>query len=191
MNFPLQKVKTKAILASERLLFSPYNALNHSSYQNVNDLEITTIEDVIYINMNHPDNREFLKRCKPLYDYTMFISKIQTYQKNMSTADAVAKAIDECITEDILAAFLKSHKSEVAHMYLAEVDEQLIIANSYSEGRAEGRAEGRTEGHTEHLSSQIAKKFAKGKSLEQIAEELEEDVETIRPIYEKLVNERK
>ncbi len=151
------------------------------------------------INLNHPDNGELLKRCKPLYDYTMFISKIQNYQKTMPTADAVAKAIDECIAEDMLAEFLKLHRGEVAHMYLAEVDEQLIKADSYSDGFQEGLAKGRSEGCTEGfeqgcntiLSQQIARKYAKGKTLEQIAEELEDDVKNIRPIYEKLVKAEK
>lgn len=139
------------------------------------------------INLNHPDNKDLLTRCKPLYDYTILISKIQTYQKSMPVVDAVEKATDECIAENIMAEFLKLHKTEVAHMYLAEVDEQLIMANSYSDGFQEGRA----EGHTELLFQLIARKCAKGKTLEQIAEELEDDVETIRPIYDKLVKTEK
>jgi len=45
---------------------------------------------------------------------------------------------------------------------------------------------GKIEGHTELLLSIISKKIRKNLSLERIAEDLEEEVETIRPIYEKI-----
>lgn len=59
-------------------------------------------------------------------------------------------------------------------MFLEELDEKFFIANLKEEGRGE------------LLAEQITKKIAKSKTLEQIAEELEEEVESIRPLYEKI-----
>lgn len=57
------------------------------------------------INLNNKDNDGLLKRCKPLSDYIILVSKIQTYQKTMSVTEAVNKAVEECIAEGILADF--------------------------------------------------------------------------------------
>lgn len=54
---------------------------------------------------------------------------------------------------------------------------------------AQGREEGRNEGHRLLLLAQIQKKLTKGKSLEQIVEETEETIETIRPLYEQLLQQ--
>ncbi len=61
------------------------------------------------INLNHHDNRPLLNRCKPLRDYTFLVSKIQQHSKTMSLKQAVNKAVDDCISADILADFLKAH----------------------------------------------------------------------------------
>ena len=55
------------------------------------------------------------------------------------------------------------------------------------EGLKEGLKEGMKIGELRSLSNQIIKKVEKGKSLPAIAEELESDVDTIRPIYEAVV----
>ena len=141
------------------------------------------------INLNHEANSDLLSRCKPLYDYTYLIGKIQLYHKTMMIEDAVDKAVDECIENDILHDFLIAHKSEVKSMYLAEFDEAAFKKGAREEGLEEGRIEGRIEGRNEHLSEQIASKIKKGKSLEVIADEVEETPDAIREIYERLVEE--
>ena len=61
--------------------------------------------DCDHHNLNHKDNDGLLKRCKPLSDYIILVSKIQTYQKTMSVTEAVNKAVEECIAEGILDDF--------------------------------------------------------------------------------------
>lgn len=56
----------------------------------------------------------------------------------------------------------------------------------WNSGKIEGHKEGHKEGQTELLLSIINKKIRKNLSLERIAEDLEEEVETIRPLYEKI-----
>ena len=43
----------RMIFRDKKNLLSLYNALNHSSYTNIDDMEITTLEDVIYVGMKN------------------------------------------------------------------------------------------------------------------------------------------
>ena len=135
------------------------------------------------INLNHPDNRTMLSHCKPLNDYTTLVSKIQIYSKTMTLKEAVNQAVDECIAANILAEFLKSHRTEVLRLYLAEVNEEVL--------RKRLKEEGYDEGREAHLAELITKKIKVGKPLEQIADEVEESVESIRELYQKILTELK
>jgi len=130
------------------------------------------------INLNHPDNRSLLKRCKPLHDYTLLVSKIQTHKKSGTLKQAINKAVDECIADNILAEFLKSHRAEVLKVYLAEVNEEVL--------RKRLKEEGFDEGYQNHLIQLIAKKIKAGKPLEQIAEEVEESADAIKELYDRI-----
>lgn len=126
------------------------------------------------LNLNHPDNRTLISRCKPLSDYTILVSKIQQYSKTMSLKQAVNKAVDDCITADILAEFLKAHRAEVLKVYLAEVNEKVLRKRLKEEGR------------DELLAELITKKIKAGKPLTQIAEEVEETIDAIQELYKQI-----
>lgn len=129
------------------------------------------------INLNHPDNQALISRCKPLSDYTTLVSKIQQYAKIMSLKQAVNNAVDDCITANILAEFLKAHRAEVLKVYLAEVNEKVLRKRLKEDGR------------NELLTEQITKKIKAGKPLEQIADEVEETVGAISELYHKILAE--
>ena len=137
------------------------------------------------LNLNHPDNRALISRCKPLSDYTLLVSKIQQYSKTMSLKQAVNKAVDDCIAADILAEFLKAHRAEVLKVYLAEVNEEVLRKRL----KEEGYDEGFDDGDQNRLIKQITKKIKAGKPLEQIASEVEETVDAIQELYNRLLSE--
>jgi len=137
------------------------------------------------INLNHPDNRTLISRCKPLSDYTFLVSKIQQYSKTMSLKQAINKAVDDCITANVLAEFLKAHRAEVLKVYLAEVNEEVLRKRLKEEGYDEGFDDGKQN----LLTEQITKKIKAGKPLEQIAEEVEETPDAISELYNKLLAE--
>ena len=75
-------------------------------------------------NINYGRNRELMSKCKPLRDYSILVDKIRRYKKEgMSLEDAINRAVDECIREDVLREFLIKHKTEVAGMFQSEYDE--------------------------------------------------------------------
>ena len=59
----------------------------------------------------------------------------------MSLKQAVNKAVDDCISADILADFLKAHRAEVLKVYLAEVNEKVLRKRLKEDGRNELLAE--------------------------------------------------
>ena len=89
------------------------------------------------INLNHVDNKELIHKCKPLYDYTVFVKKIQKYKKSMSIEMAVNRAVDECIQEGRMEKFLKSHKGSVIEMCITEFNEDVFVRSIKEEGREE------------------------------------------------------
>jgi len=64
--------------------------------------------------------------------------------------------------------------------------EVVDMCKAWDEHWNSGKMEGHKEGQTELLLSIINKKIKKNLSLERIAKDLEEEVETIRPLYEKI-----
>lgn len=128
------------------------------------------------INLNHKDNTGLLERCRPLYEYTTLISRIQQYkEQELLLQEAVDKAVDDCIRDGILVEFLTAHRTEVLQLFLEELDEKYYIAGI------------KQTALLENLKEKIQRKITKGLSLEQIASELEEDIETIQPLYEELI----
>ena len=77
------------------------------------------------INLNKGKNEELLSKCKPLSDYMTLINKINLYNKSESTIEqAVERAINECIEENVMADFLQQHKGDVMSTCLTEFDEK-------------------------------------------------------------------
>ena len=128
-----------------------------------------------------------MERCRPLYEYSTLISRIQAYKKQEpSLQEAVDKAIDDCIRDNILVEFLTAHRTEVLELFLEELDEKFFIAGVKEEGREEERQLQR-QLQLEKLKEKIRRKINKGLPLEQISSELEEDLDTIRPLYNELI----
>lgn len=139
------------IFREPKELLALYNAMNGTNYQNPDELEINTLEDAIYLsmkndvsflihgilnlyehqstwNLNYGKNQELMDKCHTLMEYSVFIDRIRTYQKQHQKIEtAVRCAIEECIQENILSDILKKHRNEVSDMILTEYDEQAHI----------------------------------------------------------------
>jgi len=102
------------------------------------------------INLNQGKNEELLSKCKPLSDYMILVDKIKQYKTLEATLqDAVERAIDECIKEDVLADFLRKQRGDVMLTCLTEFGEVLYKKGLLEEGRELGIAEGRELGIAE------------------------------------------
>ena len=90
------------------------------------------------------------------------IEKIREHQGD------VAKAVKECIQQDVLADYLTFYGSEVINMLYTEYDSELAMQiksqEEYEKGKAEGRAEGEAKGRAEGEAKGRAEGEAKGEA---------------------------
>ena len=143
------------------------------------------------LNINYGHNQELMKHCRRLEEYSIFVQCVREYiQSEPSVEDALEKAIDTCIHQDVLADFLKKHRAEVTNMILTTYDKDLYEKTlkedareegreeGLMEGRARGREEGRVEGREEGMEylNQLNKYLLKSKrynDLERATEDIE------------------
>ena len=109
------------------------------------------------LNINYGHNKELLDSCKVLKDYSCFIHRIRENSKTESIREAIDKAVNDCIRDDILKEYLSSHKSEVIGMLFTEFDEkkyqEYLIKEAHEEGLQTGREEGLQAGREEGLQA--------------------------------------
>ena len=110
------------------------------------------------------------KNCKPLYDYVRYVSKIKENKKlNMPTEEAVNKAVDWAIKENLFDGFFKLQKEEILGMSLSEYDEEEYLRDSFQEGVEVKAIDDATEFLKENISPEIIAKCVK-LPLEQVLE---------------------
>ena len=120
-------------------------------------------------NINVGHNEQLLEAGKTLKGYSIFVSKVRKYIKEAKDAysnshetplnpinkedtekriisDAVSKAIDECIAEDILKEFFLANRQEVIDMglfgYTVEGHMQELQDESFEKGVEKGIEQG-------------------------------------------------
>ena len=141
--------------------------------------------EVKMININLPSGHKLLEQCRPMYEYSWFIQQFKDYLRAGVTRDAaITQAVNDCIEEGILVAFMKNHGSEVANMLYTQwkFDEAVLVEReeAYEDGReagkaigmaigkaegiAEGRAEGIVEGRAEGIAEGRAEGIAEGRA---------------------------
>lgn len=100
----------------------------------------------IMLNINDGHNEVLLKKCKPLLEYSIFISTVKKYRESEENMEAaVESAINECINHGVLSEYLLLHKAEVLDMVLTEYNEEKtlkLFAKEYEEiGEERGKQE--------------------------------------------------
>ena len=193
MNYVNRKYKDTLfrLLFSERKhLLSLYNAVNETNYTNEEDLEINTLENVIYLKMkndisflfgfslnlyehqssvnpNMPlrdlfyvaDLLQKIVKDKNLYSsclvgiptskFVMFYNGTDEEAAQMEIAEAVNRAVDECIAEGVLGDFLSEHRAEAVAMSIYEYDEEKHMKAEREEHYALGLQDGVQKGRYE------------------------------------------
>lgn len=88
--------------------------------------------------------------------------------------EAVDRAIDECIRENVLRDFLMEHRAEARAMRIFEYDQERHMQQE--------REAGIEKGKEQLLRRQVQKNLARGMSISEIAEVLDESEERIQEI---------
>lgn len=110
------------------------------------DLELK----VRMININPGYNSGLVKSCRTLHEYCLYVECVRKYAALMPIAEAVDKAVNECIRKDILSDFLIRQRAEVVAMSILEYDEEVDLKKlrdtEYRFGLEEGEKIGEKRG---------------------------------------------
>jgi len=127
------------------------------------------------LNINKEYNLALQKKCKPLYDYIQFTSRINDNKTNgMSIKEAVDEAVNWACEQNLLEGYIREQKAEVKMNLMTEYDEEAYIRIWRRDGILEGRQEKAVEAATNLLRmklgtpEQIAQ--AQGLPLEKVLE---------------------
>ena len=100
---------------------------------------------VITLNITEGHNKELMEQCQILREYAQYVAKVREFAGNTELNAAVELAVNECIQNNILAEFLRKHKSEVIAMSIFEYDkeeeEKKLREAEYEAGYDEGKKE--------------------------------------------------
>ena len=100
----------------------------------------------VMLNINKGHNRKLMETCKTLHDYAEYTSRVREYAAEISLDEAVERAITECISEDILADFLRKNRAEAKKVSIYEYDEERHMRQTREEGVEEGYTKGINQG---------------------------------------------
>ena len=127
--------------------------------------------EAVMLNISGSNNSRLKEACRTLKDYAVYTDKIRLYSKEQPLAEAVERAIDECITEDVLKDFLTKHRAEAKAMSIFEYDQEKHIRQEREDAWEEGRVSGLKEGQDSglKLAETIFRLFREGKTTEEIS----------------------
>lgn len=132
------------------------------------------------ININPGHNETLQKVCKPLYNYTSYVSRISDNKKmGLPVKAAVDEAVDWAIKENLFDGFFNLQKEEILAMSLTEYDEESIHRAWYNDGLEDGIEQTKIDN--------ARKLFENGVSIELISKSLDMSEEQIKEIVKDVV----
>ena len=134
------------------------------------------------LNISGSNNQKLKEACRTLKDYAIYTDKIRAYTEEMELSEAVDRAMDECIREDVLREFLMKHRAEARAMSIFEYDQERHMQQE--------REAGIEKGKEQLLRRQVQKNLSRGMSISEIAEVLDETEERIREIASEVPGEQ-
>ena len=105
----------------------------------------------VMLNISGEHNQKLKEACRTLREYSIYTDKVRKYVGELELADAVERAIRECIAEGVLKDFLEKHRAEAKELSIFEYDQEKHMRQEREEAYNEGRAAGLKEGHNAGL----------------------------------------
>lgn len=101
---------------------------------------------VTVYNINRGNNQELMNTCHFLREYAQYVDWVRTYAKELPFPEAVEKAVDYCIRNDILSDFLSKNRAEAIEVTIFEYDEERHMKSEREQAYNSGLEEGKTKG---------------------------------------------
>lgn len=109
----------------------------------------------VMLNINKGHNRKLMETCRTLQDYAEYTFRVREYAAEMPQDLAVEQAITECISEGILADFLRKNRAEAKKVSIYEYDEERHMRQTREEGMEEGYANGFSQGIEQGITQTV------------------------------------
>lgn len=109
----------------------------------------------VMLNINKGHNRKLMETCRTLQDYAEYTFRVREYAAEMPLDLAVEQAITECISEGILADFLRKNRAEAKKVSIYEYDEERHMRQTREEGMEEGYANGFSQGIEQEITQTV------------------------------------
>lgn len=96
-------------------------------------------------NINSGKNADLLDKCQVLREYMIFVDYVRKFHMDSGYSDlenAIERAIDRCIEDNVLRQFLTERRSEVVKVVQLDYTFERQIMLEREAGRADGLAEG-------------------------------------------------
>ena len=123
------------------------DAFTHKEQEPVMELKAKVL------NINYGHNKKLMEQSRTLRDYSILVGKVKTHSREMELGQAIDRAIEECIEENVLHDFLVRRRNEVKNSILTEYDEERVLAElsreSYEDGEKAGYVDGQKVGYTD------------------------------------------
>ena len=81
-----------------------------------------------------------------MWEYAEYTDRVRRYAKELPIAEAVERAITECIREGILKEFLRRNRAEAKRMSIYEYDQEKHLRQEREASWEKGREAGKEEG---------------------------------------------
>ena len=109
----------------------------------------------VMLNINKGHNRKLMETCRTLQDYAEYTFRVREYAAEMPLDLAVEQTITECISEGILADFLRKNRAEAKKVSIYEYDEERHMRQTREEGMEEGYANGFSQGIEQGITQTV------------------------------------
>ena len=109
----------------------------------------------VMLNINKGHNRKLMDTCRTLQYYAEYTFRVREYAAEMPLDLAVEQAITECISEGILADFLRKNRAEAKKVSIYEYDEERHMRQTREEGMEEGYANGFSQGIEQGITQTV------------------------------------
>ena len=109
----------------------------------------------VMLNINKGHNRKLMETCRTLQDYAEYTFRVREYAAEMPLDLAVEQAITECISEGILADFLRKNRAEAKKVSIYEYDGERHMRQTREEGMEEGYANGFSQGIEQGITQTV------------------------------------
>ena len=138
----------------------------------INPTDSPDLEVIAHVyNINYGHNINLYKKCKKLEEYSIFVDKVHKALANADKQDyakVLARVIDDCIKNDILADILIRERSRIMESFLSHFDADeyvdFIKQDSYEDGIKQGIKQGVSQG-TDNATIKNLKNTMKNGSL--------------------------